>query len=198
MFLAATVLGCGDDVRATASAGQTDGTTAPLTTGATAVPTTGDATTAAPTSTDEGSASNSNSQGESTTPTPTTTAASVTGTTTTGDVTTGEPETTTGNTTEPVDPCAGEMGAFDFSYLWVANTSQGSVSKINTTTMIEEGRYYAHPDPANASTSRTSVNIDGHYVVVTNRQGYSATKIAANIDDCVDTNMDGMITTSQN
>ena len=70
--------------------------------------------------------------------------------------------------------------------------------KINTMTLTEEARYYAHADPANASTSRTSVNIDGRYVVVTNRQGYSATKIAANKADCLDMNGDGMIQTSQN
>jgi hypothetical protein len=200
VFLAATAIaGCGDDSRATASAGQTEATTTPLTATGTGTATTGDSATGTPTTTDGGSQSESNSQAESTTPIPTTTDDSATGTTTTGpDPTTGEPATDTGSTTEPVDPCAGEMGAFDFSYLWVANTSQGSVSKINTMTMIEEARYYAHPDPANASTSRTSVNIDGHFVVVTNRQGYSATKIAANIDDCVDKNMDGMITTSQN
>jgi len=90
------------------------------------------------------------------------------------------------------------MGAFDFSYLWIANTSQGSVSKINTMTLVEEARYYADPNPANASTSRTSVNIDGHFVVVSNRQGYTLTKIAASEPDCVDKNGDGVITTSKN
>lgn len=134
VVLAATALvGCGDDGgRTTVSGGQTDGTTTPVTATGTAGPTTGD-TASVPTTGDVGTVSESNSQGETTTPTPTTTDASATGTsTTTPDPTTGEPQTDTGNTTEPVDPCAGEMGAFDFSYLWVANTSQGSVSKIDT------------------------------------------------------------------
>ncbi len=64
--------------------------------------------------------------------------------------------------------------------------------------MIEEGRYYADPNPAAASSSRTSVNIDGHFVVVSNRGTGTVTKVAANVEDCVDTNGDGMITTSQN
>ncbi|MFY0539623.1 lyase [Nannocystis pusilla] len=82
--------------------------------------------------------------------------------------------------------------------MWVANTSQGSISKVNTTTLIEEGRYYADPNPAGASSSRTSVNIDGHFVVVSNRASYSVTKFAADKGDCVDKNGDGVITTSSN
>ena len=61
-------------------------------------------------------------------------------------------------------------GGFEFSYLWVANTDQGSISKINTFTQVEEGRYYSDPvEDAIANPSRTSVNIDGRYVVVSNR-----------------------------
>ena len=78
------------------------------------------------------------------------------------------------------------MGVFDFSYLWVANTGQGSISKINTQTLIEEGRYYVDPNPGGASSSRTSVNIDGHYVVVSNRATGTITKVAASPTDCVD------------
>jgi streptogramin lyase len=198
LTLSLTLLGaCGEDgTRASASAGQSDGTTAagPVTEGSTSAAT--GSTGEAPTTT-AGSASDSDS--------PTTTAGATVGTTSgtsTGeppDPSTGEPGTSTGdNTTGAVDPCAGGMGDFDFSYLWVANTSQGSVSKINTKTLIEEGRYYADPNPGNASTSRTSVNIDGRFVVASNRQSYSLTKIAANVEDCVDKNGDGMITTSQN
>ena len=65
-------------------------------------------------------------------------------------------------------------------------------------TLMEEGRYYADPNPPAASSSRTSVNIDGHFVVVSNRGTGTVTKVAANVDDCVDKNGDGMIQTSQN
>jgi hypothetical protein len=194
-LVALGLAGCGDAGRATASAGQSEGSTSPGPLTGTTAGSVGSesASEAVPTT---GSGSNSESQGVSTT-TPTSTDATV-GSSTVGVSSTAEPGTTTEVTTGAIDKCAGRMGAFDFSYLWVANTSQGSVSKINTKTLIEEGRYYADPNPANASTSRTSVNIDGHFVVVSNRQGYTLTKIAANIDDCVDKNADGMITTSQN
>jgi hypothetical protein len=186
-------LACGDEAR-TSSAGQTD-SGASATGTATGTGTATVAETGAPTTTD-GSASAS--QGETSTGDPPTTSVSATGTTTGSESSTGEPDSSTGSTTAPVDPCAGEMGGFDFSYLWIANTGQGSVSKINTTTMLEEARYYADPNPASASTSRTSVNIDGHFVVVSNRASYSLTKIAASEPDCVDKNGDGVITTSKN
>lgn len=193
---------CGDSGRETASAGLTEGPgtvtpTAPTTTTPTGSDSDSDATTA-----DDGTASATQGQtttgptaptdattaGTSTTdPDPTTTAVSVTNTSTT--------DTTDTTTDDP--PCQG-TGVFDFSYLWVANTTEGSISKINTMTLVEEGRYYADPTPASASSSRTSVNIDGHYVVVSNRGTGTVTKVAANVADCVDKNGDGVIQTSQN
>jgi sugar lactone lactonase YvrE len=91
----------------------------------------------------------------------------------------------------------GTEGVFDFSYLWVANTSQGGISKIATDTMLEEGRYIVDANAAAASSSRTAVSLDGRFVVVANRGTYTITKVAANVEDCVDTDNDGMITTSQ-
>ena len=81
--------------------------------------------------------------------------------------------------------------------IWVANSQQGTVSKINTRTREEEGRYKtmdpalsAYPDP-----SRTTVNPHGD-VVVSNREGQhgGSTKILAS--ECPDQNGDGRITTS--
>ncbi|MDC0675933.1 lyase [Nannocystis radixulma] len=193
--------GCGDGGRATASAtaGQTDSTTAA---GPTTTATTGTASATQGPTEDVGTASNSAS--EATTALPTTTQdITITGTVTSS--TTGPtsgPDTTssTGPDTTTGDPCGGGggSGGFDFSYLWVANTSQGSISKVNTQTLTEEGRYYADPNPAGASSSRTSVNIDGHFVVVSNRASYSVTKFAADKGDCVDKNGDGVIQTSAN
>ncbi len=96
-------------------------------------------------------------------------------------------------------PCEpGGMGE-EFSYLWIANTDQGSVSKIDTNTMVELARYYSDPVQSGAaSPSRTSVSLDGRYMVVSNRDTGSITKIAANKADCVDKNNDGVIQTSQN
>ncbi|MCA9637858.1 MAG: lyase [Myxococcales bacterium] len=112
---------------------------------------------------------------------------------------------TSGDTTDPTDgstggdACMGTEGVFDFSYLWVANTDQGSISKVNTLTLVEEARYYSDPAQSGAADpSRTSVNIDGHYVVVSNRGAGTVTKVAASAMDCVDKNQNGQIDTSPN
>jgi streptogramin lyase len=71
------------------------------------------------------------------------------------------------DTPVPVD-C--ECGNDEWSYLWVANALQGTVSKVNTETMIEESRFRTRPDGA-GNPSRTSVSIDGRSVAVANRYG---------------------------
>jgi hypothetical protein len=79
-----------------------------------------------------------------------------------------------------------------FSYIWIVNSGQGTVSKIDTTTLKELGRYRTHPgygDP-----SRTSVSLAGD-VAVANREG-GLVKFFARINDCVDRNGNGIIDTS--
>jgi hypothetical protein len=83
------------------------------------------------------------------------------------------------------DPCQGGGGLVEFSYLWVANSNQGTVSKINTQTMEEEARYLTRPD-GNGNPSRTSVTLDGD-MVVANRNG-GVTMIRARASDCLDPN----------
>jgi hypothetical protein len=80
--------------------------------------------------------------------------------------------------------CTG-MGRLEFSYIWVANSSEGTISKINTETMIEEGRYRVRADSA-GNPSRTSVNLSGD-VAVANRAG-GVTKVYARSGDCVESN----------
>ncbi|KIG15701.1 Methionine ABC transporter ATP-binding protein [Enhygromyxa salina] len=72
-----------------------------------------------------------------------------------------------------------------FRYIWVANSGQGTISKINTDTLIEEGRYRVRPDSA-GSPSRTSVNLSGD-VAVASRLG-GITKVHARTDDCQEHN----------
>ncbi|MFO0634167.1 MAG: hypothetical protein U0168_15075 [Nannocystaceae bacterium] len=72
-------------------------------------------------------------------------------------------------------------GAPDFSYIWVANSTQGTVSKINTESLIEEGRYVVRSDSA-GSPSRTSVNLNGDMAVANRLSG--VTKIYARAEDC--------------
>ena len=95
----------------------------------------------------------------------------------------------------PVGPCGGNGAgpSCDFSYIWIANSSQNTISKINTQTMVEEGRYRVRPD-GGGSPSRTSVNTAGD-VAVASRNG-GITKFHARVESCVDQNGDGVIQTS--
>jgi hypothetical protein len=84
----------------------------------------------------------------------------------------------------------------DFSYLWAANSSQGTISKIDTATVTELGRYIVRPD-SNGSPSRTSVSLSGH-VAVANRNG-GVTKIYADEEFCDESNgMPGIQTSNNN
>lgn len=87
-----------------------------------------------------------------------------------------------------IDGCGCEL-----SYIWIANSSQSTVSKINTKTLVEEGRYLTREDGM-GNPSRTSVNLAGD-VAVANRHG-GLVKFFAETDDCVDRNGDGVIQTS--
>src|SRR5690606_20926617 len=74
---------------------------------------------------------------------------------------------------------------FEFSFLWAANSTQGTISKIDTKTVTEVGRYIVRPD-SNGSPSRTSVSLSGH-VAVANRYG-GVTKIYADASFCEESN----------
>jgi hypothetical protein len=63
----------------------------------------------------------------------------------------------------------GGGGAPDFSFIWIANSAEGTVSKIDTQTLVEEGRYIVRPDAA-GNPSRTSINLNGD-AAVANRSG---------------------------
>ncbi len=97
------------------------------------------------------------------------------------------------NTCQQV-PCdqQGGNGGEVLSYIWIANDTQGTVSKINTMTAIEEARYAVE----GGRPSRTSVNLNGD-VAVSSRGPGAVTKVAAQLEDCVDLNQNGEIETSQ-
>jgi hypothetical protein len=93
--------------------------------------------------------------------------------------------------------CAGEGGKpfdpeYKFSMIWIANSPEGTVSKIDTVTAVERSRYGT--GPGSPDPSRTAVNLRGD-VAVANRAG-SITKIAGHISNCVDKNENGVIDTS--
>jgi len=90
-----------------------------------------------------------------------------------------------------LDCGAGDSTA-SFSIIWIANSPEGTVSKIDTATAVELARYRS--GPGSADPSRTSVNLAGD-VAVSNRRG-SVTKIAGSTAACVDGDGDGEIRTS--
>jgi hypothetical protein len=104
----------------------------------------------------------------------------------------GEESSSTG---EPVCPTVGPAGlpGVNPQAIWIANSTQGTISKIDTATMIEEGRFATRADN-NGNPSRTSVSLDGD-VAVANRSG-GLTKFYGDLADCVDADGDGVITTS--
>lgn len=105
------------------------------------------------------------------------------------DSTGGAPKLDVGSPGGGFDGCGCEL-----AYIWVANSAEGTVSKINTNTMVEEGRYLTRPD-GSGDPSRTSVNLAGD-VAVANRFG-GLVKFRADTDACVESNgMPGIQTSS--
>jgi len=76
---------------------------------------------------------------------------------------------------------SGGIPAAEFSYIWIANSAQGTVSKVDTREGVELARYRTSTTPGNPS--RTSVNLYGD-VAVMNREGSSVARIAARAADC--------------
>jgi len=116
-------------------------------------------------------------------------------------------EETGAGTSDPFDPATNDSSGVNLDpngalvldrsasqsprIIWIANSTQSTVSKVDTTTYQELGRYRTGKgDP-----SRTSVDAVGD-VYVGNRTGHSLTKISALGAKCPDTNQDGAITTS--
>ncbi|MBX3250579.1 MAG: hypothetical protein KF901_25605 [Myxococcales bacterium] len=89
------------------------------------------------------------------------------------------------------------------NFIWIANTTEGSVSRFSTTPPYAEvGRYLTGPAGfagahfAGNDPSRTSVNTMGD-AYVGNRNGNRITRISVLGAACPDTNGDGVVTTSR-
>lgn len=122
------------------------------------------------------------------------------------------PGTTTASSDDVTDDTGGKLDVsedtdtgpeppveVEFSYIWIANSDPGTVSKIDTQTGDELARYETGPADQ-AEPSRTSVNLLGD-VAVSNRGseigGFGGvTKIVAREEDCQDRNGNGSIDTS--
>ncbi|MBI2894441.1 MAG: hypothetical protein HYY06_12895 [Deltaproteobacteria bacterium] len=83
-------------------------------------------------------------------------------------------------------------GIIGHTLIWVANSWEGTVSKLDTRTGEELGRYLTGPSDE-MDPSRTAVDRAGN-VAVANRGLSSATYVLAG--DCPDRNGDGVVTTS--
>ncbi len=95
------------------------------------------------------------------------------------------------------NPCGSEGGgdgSGNFSNIWVANAPEGTVSKIDTDTAVEIARYSTTTNAADQP-SRTSVNQFGD-IAAGHRFAARVVKIAAQEEDCVDLNANGVIDTS--
>ncbi|MCA9692810.1 MAG: hypothetical protein R3A51_16875 [Nannocystaceae bacterium] len=114
---------------------------------------------------------------------------------TTEDTTTSEDSSTTSGPTggDGDLPCPPDSQTTTFEYIWIANSSQGTVSKIDTGVGHEVARYKTAIQKSEPS--RTSVNQYGD-VAVSNRIPGSVTKIAAVLERCEDRNNNGEIETS--
>ncbi|MCB9738504.1 MAG: hypothetical protein H6747_04485 [Deltaproteobacteria bacterium] len=80
---------------------------------------------------------------------------------------------------------------FDLNHIWIANSGQATVSKLDTKTGAEVARYNVCGNP-----SRTSVDLNGD-VWVGCRQGGGVMKIIAKEANCIDKNGNGTIETSK-
>ncbi|WP_434421389.1 hypothetical protein [Nannocystis pusilla] len=182
LIAASVVFACGDN------GGRDDGGASATLTPPTSSPTTLSTTepgtaseSAGPTS--ETPTMGTGSDSNATTQSPTDPTEGVTGTSVTAS---GGPKFDLGITPDGGMACSGGGGGEpDFSYIWIANSGQGTMSKINTVNLVEEGRYIVRPDSA-GNPSRTSVNLSGD-VVIANRNG-GLTKVYAQAERCADTN----------
>lgn len=105
------------------------------------------------------------------------------------------PDTELTGVIETQDGVTVDVEKVEKHFIWVANSGEGTVSKVDTRTYEEVARYISGPDGQQNDPSRTSVNAYGD-VFVGNRQGRSVTKISVLEERCPDTNGDGQITTS--
>ena len=80
--------------------------------------------------------------------------------------------------------------SLNLKFIWIANSPQNTVSKVDCKTVTEVGRYNVCIDP-----SRTSVDLEGNVWVACRGDGQIA-KIIADKSKCIDKNGNGIIETS--
>jgi len=89
-----------------------------------------------------------------------------------------------------------EGGGPALSLIWIANSAQGTVSKVDTRTHQELGRYYTGVNHLGDSPSRTSVDYHGDVVVANRAFGIQASVTRILAGPCPDRDGDGIVRTS--
>jgi streptogramin lyase len=83
-----------------------------------------------------------------------------------------------------------------FPFIWVANSGENTISKLDTRTGLELGVYRTAPSDAASNPSRTTVDQDGN-VWVGNRDSNTLVKVGLKeFGQCVDRNNNGVIDSS--
>lgn len=80
--------------------------------------------------------------------------------------------------------------SLNLKFIWIANSPENTVSKVDCKTITEVGRYQVCSDP-----SRTSVDLEGNVWVACRGDGQVA-KIMSEKKNCIDKNGNGVIETS--
>src|SRR5262249_57902548 len=86
-----------------------------------------------------------------------------------------------------------------FPFIWISNTNDGTVSKFDTRTGKELGRYRTGPDgiAGQLQPARTAVSGDGSVWVANRAFGIQASMIHVLSDGFIDRNGNGVMDTSQ-
>ncbi len=83
-----------------------------------------------------------------------------------------------------------DSSTLELPFIWVANSGENTVSKLNTKSGCEVARYSVCSNP-----SRTAVDLGGNGIIACRGDGKVA-KVAVFIEDCIDKNGNGKIDTS--
>lgn len=83
-----------------------------------------------------------------------------------------------------------------FSYAWITNSGEGTISKIDTRTGVEVARYITGPNFPNESPARTAIDADGNCWVANQAPGRQGSVVKILVEDYIDYNGNGVMDTS--
>ena len=101
------------------------------------------------------------------------------------------PDTSSGVVQTPDGGLTLDSSTFELPFVWIANSAENTVSKLNTETGCEVARYSVCLNP-----SRTAVDLGGNGIITCRNDGRIA-KVAVFEQDCVDRDLSSSIETSR-